>query len=407
MFFPTNKTNHVRTCKTFTILALLASFIVESYTTTSIPTFSKRSSTSLTKSPTTSSSTTQLFGIRKRIKSIYDTITNQDYNNDELKVGIAGFYDRSSLLWENVWGEHMHHGYYIPENRTDHIQAQIDLIDQVLLWSKMKSTPKNVIDVGCGIGGSSRHIARKYPGSKVTGITLSPYQANRATELAVIQNVSDVCQFQIADALNMPFINESYDLIWSLESGEHMPNKTQFINELFRVCKPDGTIIIVTWCHRNLEQDEISLNKKELKLLKAINRAYYLPKWCSVNDYIDLLKSNNAMNIQYDDWSYIIAPFWIAVIKSSLNYKSIIGLLKSGFTTQRGAYAMFLMLRGFNKGLIKFGLISCTKPSNVNVKEIEEEEKNILSNSNNNVLSSTTTMIASSLNDMDLIDPLK
>ena len=30
----------------------------------------------------------------------------------ELKRGIATFYDESSTLWEEIWGEHMHHGYY-------------------------------------------------------------------------------------------------------------------------------------------------------------------------------------------------------------------------------------------------------------------------------------------------------
>jgi tocopherol O-methyltransferase len=35
--------------------------------------------------------------------------------------------------------------------------------------------------------------------------------------------------------------------------------------------------------------------------------------------------------------------------------------VRAGFSTQRGAYAMFLMLSGFNKGLIKFGLLTCTK----------------------------------------------
>ena len=163
--------------------------------------------------------------------------------------------------------------------------------------------------------------------------------------------------------ISQPFEDNSFDLVWSLESGEHMPDKEKFINELFRVVKPDGRVIIVTWCHRDLEEGETALTKKETKLLAKINRAYYLPQWCSVNDYIDLLNEIGAKDIKREDWSYIIAPFWKAVIKSSLNLKSVVGLLKSGFSTQRGAYAMFLMLRGFNMGLIKFGLITATKPS--------------------------------------------
>lgn len=89
----------------------------------------------------------------------------------------------------------MHHGYYIPEDRTDHIQAQIDLIDEVLKWGDVKSA-KNVVDVGCGIGGSSRHIARKY-NCKAQGITLSPYQANRGNELAKEQGLADQTSFQV------------------------------------------------------------------------------------------------------------------------------------------------------------------------------------------------------------------
>lgn len=303
---------------------------------------------------------------------IQDSLTSKERSKQELKIGIAGFYDRSSKLWEEVWGEHMHHGYYIPANRTDHVQAQIDLIDQVLSWAGVgpnhndssnthHTVVQKCIDVGCGIGGSSRHIARKF-GCTANGITLSPYQANRANELAKEQGLDHLCTFQVADALDQPFPDNTFDLVWSLESGEHMPDKKQFVNELFRVATPGGRIIIVTWCHRDLKSDETSLTKKELKLLAKINRAYYLPQWCSGDDYVQLLKAKGAVDIQRDDWSYIIAPFWKAVIRSSLNLKSILGLLRSGFSTQRGAYAMFLMLKGFHRGLIKFVLITCTKP---------------------------------------------
>ena len=159
----------------------------------------------------------------------------------------------------------------------------------------------------------------------------------------------------------MPFADDTFDLAWSLESGEHMPDKAKFVNELMRVVAPSGRIIIVTWCHRDLEKGEPSLSRKEERILAKINRAYYLPKWCSVDDYVKLLEKEGAVDIKREDWSYIIAPFWKAVIKSSLNLKSVIGLMKSGFSTIRGAYAMLLMLRGFDTGVIKFGLITCKK----------------------------------------------
>ena len=160
----------------------------------------------------------------------------------------------------------------------------------------------------------------------------------------------------------MPFGSNSFDLVWSLESGEHMPDKSKFVEELFRVAAPGGRILVVTWVTRDLEKGESSLTKKEEKLLAKINRAYYLPRWVSTKDYVTQFELQGAKDIRTEDWSYIIAPFWKAVIKSSLSLKSVVGLLKSGFSTLRGAYAMFLMLKGYKMGLIKFGLISCTKP---------------------------------------------
>jgi tocopherol O-methyltransferase len=76
-------------------------------------------------------------------------------------------------------------------------------------------------------------------------------QAARANALAEEQGLSDRVKFHVADALQQPFPDCSFDLVWSMESGEHMPDKEQFVRELARVCTPGGRIIIVTWCHRS------------------------------------------------------------------------------------------------------------------------------------------------------------
>lgn len=47
-----------------------------------------------------------------------------------------------------------------------------------------------MVDVGCGIGGSSRYLAKKY-GATCQGITLSPIQAQRAQALAAAEGLAD------------------------------------------------------------------------------------------------------------------------------------------------------------------------------------------------------------------------
>ena len=48
--------------------------------------------------------------LKKTARRVVDSVTNKERSREDLKLGIAGFYDRSSKLWEDVWGEHMHHG---------------------------------------------------------------------------------------------------------------------------------------------------------------------------------------------------------------------------------------------------------------------------------------------------------
>lgn len=285
-----------------------------------------------------------------------------------LQKGIAELYDESSGLWENIWGDHMHHGFYdsdVAADISDHRSAQIRMIEQSLAFAGLtedsEKKPKSIVDVGCGIGGSSRYLSKKY-GAKCQGITLSPIQAKRAQDLANAQGLGNDVTFQVADALQQPFPDGQFDLVWSMESGEHMPDKTKFVNELIRVASPGGTIIIVTWCHRDLSSSENSLQPKEQELLKKICDAYYLPAWCSTADYVKLLESCSMEDIKSADWSQYVAPFWPAVIRSALTWKGFTSLLGSGWKTIKGALAMPLMIQGYKMNLIKFAIITCRKP---------------------------------------------
>ncbi|WP_414566271.1 MULTISPECIES: methyltransferase domain-containing protein [unclassified Anabaena] len=272
---------------------------------------------------------------------------------------IQQFYDASSGLWEQIWGEHMHHGYYGADGsqKKDRRQAQIDLIEELLKWADVQ-TAANILDVGCGIGGSSLYLANKF-NAKATGITLSPVQATRAKERARDIGLSGRSDFQVADAQAMPFADDSFDLVWSLESGEHMPDKTKFLQECYRVLKPGGTLIMVTWCHR--PTNNAPLTADEQKHLEDIYRVYCLPYVISLPEYEAIARQLSLNNLRTADWSTAVAPFWNIVIDSAFTPQAIFGLLTSGWQTIQGALSLGLMSRGYERGLIRFGLLRGTK----------------------------------------------
>jgi tocopherol O-methyltransferase len=292
-----------------------------------------------------------------------------------LQQQIQQFYDRSSTLWEDIWGEHMHHGYYgaAGTERKERRQAQIDLIEELLRWAEVDqwrvrqqgnptsaSDPLSILDVGCGIGGSSLYLAEKF-GARVTGITLSPVQASRARERAEAARLDHLTQFQVADALQMPFPDQSFDLIWSLESGEHMPDKVQFLRECDRVLKPGGLFLMATWCHRSIDPPDRPLTPDEQKHLQDIYRVYCLPYVISLVEYERIAQTLNFRYIGTDDWSTAVAPFWDVVIDSAFTPAALFGLLRSGWSTIQAALSLGLMQRGYQRGLIRFGVLKGMK----------------------------------------------
>ncbi len=288
-----------------------------------------------------------------------------------LKSQIQQFYDASSGLWEQIWGEHMHHGYYGPtgKEKKDRRQAQIDLIEELLNWAGVEQA-KEILDVGCGIGGSSLYLAQKF-NARAVGITLSPVQASRATERAQEAGLASEVQFQVADALDMPFADDTFDFVWSMESGEHMPDKEKFLHECYRVLKPGGTFLMATWCHRPITAATGDLTADEKQHLADIYRVYCLPYVISLPEYEAIARGArcaNAHNLPFQnirtaDWSDAVAPFWDIVIDSAFEPKAIFGLLQSGWTTVQAALSLGLMSRGYRRGLIRFGLLCANKPS--------------------------------------------
>jgi tocopherol O-methyltransferase len=285
--------------------------------------------------------------------------------SNDLYQQIQQFYDASSGLWEGIWGEHMHHGYYgvDGQRKIDRRQAQIDLIEELLRWSEYQTTvgttPK-IIDIGCGIGGSSLYLADKLA-AEVVGITLSPVQANRATERSIAAGLKDVSTFKVANALDIPYEDNTFDLVWTLESGEHMPDKTKFLQECYRVLKPGGRLIFATWCHRPTDEIAGELTPAEIRHLDAIYEVYCLPYVISLPEYEEITNKCGFKDLRSADWSVAVAPFWDVVIDSSIQPQAILGLLQAGWKTIQAALSLQLMSQGYERGLIRFGLITATK----------------------------------------------
>jgi ubiquinone biosynthesis O-methyltransferase len=106
---------------------------------------------------------------------------------------------------------------------------------------------RDVLEVGCGAGDFSIHLARA--GANVIGTDFSPKAVELAAAKAVAQN--SAARFRVADAQQLPFADATFDLILSCECLEHVPDPGRALAEMFRVLRPGGRLVLTTENYSN------------------------------------------------------------------------------------------------------------------------------------------------------------
>lgn len=174
--------------------------------------------------------------------------TRASYND---KAKVRDHYERMSPYYYSLWGEHIHHGYWIRGDETKE-KAQVQLIEHLAEAAGIRPGHK-ILDVGCGFGASSIYLARNYK-AEATGITISPVQVEMANHAAAKAQAN--ATFLLMDAEEMKF-DEAFDVIWSVESISHYPRREKFFAAAAQLLKPGGTLAIIDWFKKeNLRQDE-------------------------------------------------------------------------------------------------------------------------------------------------------
>lgn len=221
------------------------------------------------------------------------------------KQAIAAWYDESTPLYRYFWYLNsdsfaLHYGLW--DNRTRHIGDALQNTNNVMAEQATITYNDRVLDAGCGIGGSALWLAT-YKKAEVVGISISPKQIEKAKILAKRAKVDHLVSFSVIDYLQTGFPEESFDVVWAIESVCHAEKKEEFLQEAHRVLKKGGRIIIADgFIKREPSTD------REKRLVADFYKGMLLPNLYTFGQFEDAMQKTGFKHVTVFDKTHEIVP---------------------------------------------------------------------------------------------------
>jgi tocopherol O-methyltransferase len=215
------------------------------------------------------------------------------------KRSIRNHYDLATPFYRLLWGPHIHHGLWEEGDATPN-RAQHRLIERLVQAARI--TPgSRVLDVGCGMGGSSIELARRH-GCTVTGLTLSPLQRLWATLSGVWQGIGRRTNFRCADAETVRLPGSFFDVVWNVECSEHLFDKPAFFRRVAHWLRPGGRLALCAW----LAGDTPDAQAQVL----AVCKGFLCPSLGTADDYLGWFRAAELVNGSFLDLTAGVEQTW-------------------------------------------------------------------------------------------------
>src|SRR6266404_8016576 len=267
--------------------------------------------------------------------------------NDKNRV--VEHYDAISPYYRALWGEHLHHGYWIRGDESKDT-AQLQLIQHLAQLANIKPGSE-ILDIGCGFGGSSLYLAKTFAAS-VTGITISSVQVEMAKKSAAEQNLN--ANFLLMDAEAMTF-EKQFDVLWSVESISHYQDRQKFFASAARLLKPGGIIALTDWFKKpNLPRAELR------KYIHPIEQGMFV-RLEEIGHYEEFLRSNGMEILRREELTSRCARTWDICLEIIGDTAFWSLAAKQGKNFVRYLNSFRAMRAGFSSGAFVYGLLVARK----------------------------------------------
>jgi tocopherol O-methyltransferase len=267
---------------------------------------------------------------------------------------IADHYNELDSFYRELWGEHLHHGFWIGGRDSSEIAVR-RLVDIVVQEAQIKPGDE-VIDIGCGYGAPARQLADEH-GAKVTAITVSPVQLAYAQNLGSGPNP----RYLLADWLSADLPPRNYRAAIAIESTEHMP-RAEFFRRAFQILPVGGRLVVCAWLTRaQASSIEIRL------LLQPICDEGRIPQLPTLAELVEAGEASGFALIDARDCTQAVSRTWGIILQRLIRHlltdaRYRVFLVDRQRRNRIFALTVLRIWLAYKMGAMRYGILTLSRP---------------------------------------------
>lgn len=251
------------------------------------------------------------------------------------------YYNLVTDFYEYGWGTSFHFSRYYKGEAFKQASARHE---HYLAYKMDINEDMKVLDVGCGVGGPAREIAR-FTGAHITGLNNNDYQIQRANHYAKVQGLEKQLNFVKGDFMQMDFKDESFDAVYAIEATVHAPVLEGVYSEMYRVLKPGGSFGVYEWVLTDKYDDS---NPRHREIAYGIEIGDGIPKMYTYDVAEKALKNVGFELTFQEDLANVgdSIPWWYP-LSGEWRFVQTVGDLFTFFRTSNIGRAITMNVTGF------------------------------------------------------------
>jgi cyclopropane fatty-acyl-phospholipid synthase-like methyltransferase len=209
---------------------------------------------------------------------------------------------RNDYRW--LWGTRRHLGLHCGFHDDQHRRHDDAVMHMNRVLASLAGIERHerVLDAGCGIGGSAIWLA-KHIGCEVVGVNIHAGQVAEAQQLAHLYGVNHEVRFYLADFSSTQLPEDSFDVVWAIESVCYAEDKQGFFREAYRLLRPGGRLVIAD---AFLACESLSDDGREI--VDRWRQGWVIPNVVGKTCFRDWLEETGFHNVRFVDITAQVAP---------------------------------------------------------------------------------------------------